>query len=428
MKGYLKYKLPSGALQFTVFISVIIALILSGVLLLSYTHRYFIEQSKAIIDNVQLADTGIIALAGGVSVSSDTISIAIPNTRQGQIVRGHLSHWGLFEKAFVKTTHRKKTFIKCCLLGTGIASSQRPAIYLAETFNPLAVVGTTHIEGDALLPQYGIRPGNISGNSYYGTGLLFGNIKNSGAELPELKYDYQKELKFYTEKYQPANREDFISIEPYTNIAISFKSPLKGYYSEAPVMLENMTIQGNIIIRSLEKITVRRTALLKDIILAAPVVIIEDGVTGNFQAIANTTLKVGKECRLQYPSALVLTEKENASLTEQDEFYNKIVVAENSVIRGSICYLGAQGETDYKVNVFIDKSASVKGEIYCDGNLELRGNVAGTVYAYQFLTNESGTVFVNHLYDTEIISTQLPESFGGILMNGESKSIMKWLY
>lgn len=430
MKFNWKHKLRSGALQFTVFISVVIALILAGVILLAYTHRFFIEQSKAIVDNIQLADSGIESVKTQQMISNDTVSLLLPEFREQQLVETNLSHWGIFEKAFVKSTHRSKRFLKCALMGTGLKTIDRPALYLIESFNPLAVVGNTKIKGNVILPLQGVRSGNISGNSYYGTQLIYGDIHKSDTILPKLKYDYKPQLKYYLNEYEPQNVSDFIPLGQGGQITNSFKASGKGYFSKVPLVLKNTSICGNIIIRSSESITVRNTAILKDIILSAPIIIIEDGVNGNFQAIADTTIKIGKDCSLFYPSALIMVEKENRPEVLSNEFGNKIFVDTGSVIRGSICYFDTKrGDRDFKVNIFIGIGSFVKGEIYCEGNLELKGsNVVGTVYTKNFVANESGSTFVNHLYNASINSEELPESFGGILFENRSKSVMKWLY
>lgn len=428
MKLKWKHKLHSGALQFTVFISVVVALILAGVVLLAYTHRFFIEQSKAIVDNIQLANSGTEALKLQEFVSIDTTVLALPDVREQQAVKINLSHWGLFEKAYVKTTHRQKEFIKCSLLGTAITTLNRPALYLQDTYKPLAVVGTTRIEGNAYLSNQGVRPGNISGHSYYGTQLIYGNVKKSSTALPKLRYDYKQLLNYYLKDYMPATSGNFIFLQQNARVINSFKEPVKGYFSEAPIVLQNISVTGNIIIRSAQKITIRKTALLKDIIVAAPVIVIEDGVAGNFQAIAITTIKVGKNCILNYPSALVIQNSDSQPVNPNDPLNNKIYIGDNTKIRGSVCFLGIINESSFSVNIYISQKAIIKGEIYCEGNLELRGSVSGTVYAYQFLTNEAGTIYVNHIYDAAIISTALPESFGGILMENQTKSVMKWLY
>ncbi|TRW27079.1 polymer-forming cytoskeletal protein [Flavobacterium zepuense] len=428
MKINWQHKLRSGALQFTVFISVVIALVLAGALLLAYTHRFFLEQSKAIVNNIQLADTGIAALLDQQKIGPDTILLSIPDVPENQKVTTHLSHWGLFEKAFVEAKQGNKIFIKCCLMGCSMTTENRPALYLRETFKPLAVVGATHIDGTAYLPEQGITTGSLAGHSYYGSELIFGVVKKSTDSLPKLKYDYKAELNYYLKEFMPVADKDFIPVHSKVNLTNSFKDPVKGYVSEGPIVLANVTLTGNIVIRSAQKITIRKTALLKDIIISAPVIIIEDGVDGNFQAIASETIKVGKNCQLQYPSALVLSYDGVQTGDGNELFNNKIAVDSGSTVRGSVCYLGTLTDSNFKVNIYISNDTAIKGDIYCQGNLELRGKVEGTVYTNQFITNEGGTIYVNHLYDAAITSKDLPENFGGILLANQTKSVMKWLY
>jgi hypothetical protein len=428
VKLLLKNRLPSGALQFTIFVSVVIALLLAAVMLLAYTHGFFIKQSKAIIENIQMADSGIAALKTE-DITGDTIALTLKDDK-GQEVKMHLSHWGIFEKAFVETTHRKKKFVKCCLMGCGLLRTKRPALYLAETYSPLAVVGNTEIRGMAFLPQQGIRQGNISGNSYYGSQLLYGEMQKSEMELPKLKYDHRKDLGHYLYDQQPIGKANTIPLISGSRLVNSFNDPVKVSLSAETVLLDNVSLSGNIILRSATKIVIRKNSSLKDIIVAAPVIEVEDGFKGSFQAIANTTIKIGKNCLLSYPTALILIEKEQAEVTAiPSEIDNKIFVGTGSEVRGSICYLKVmEKQPDHKVNIFADTRSVIMGEIYCEGNLELKGNAIGTVYTRQFLTNEAGSIFVNHLYNVKIESDKLPEAFGGILFENASKTVMKWLY
>ncbi|RZJ79491.1 MAG: hypothetical protein EOO47_10640 [Flavobacterium sp.] len=422
-----KYKLTSGALQFTIFISVVIALLLAAVVLVFYTHRFFIQQSKSIVQNIQLTDTGISSLILQDQITTDTTSISIPEQEQSQHIITHLSQWGLFEKAFVRTTHRKKQFTKCALLGNRTLQGDRPALYLQEMYSPLVVVGNTKIEGDAMLPGQGVQPGNIGGNSYYGKQLTYGKVDKSISELPKLKYDYKQLFSNYIKYYEPPQGR-YISLGNSRKIFNSFNSSEEGFYSDSSIVLKGVTIYGNIKIRSATKIIVKNTADLKDIILIAPVIEIEDGVRGNFQAIASIYIKVGKECQLAYPTALVLVPGDDRSPLSYD-IDNKIAIDKGTVIRGSVCYFNiAQPNEDFKVNIFADETSSVKGEIYCEGNLELKGSVLGTVYTRYFVANEDGSIFVNHLYNGSISSKDLPEVFGGLFFNEGQKSVMKWMY
>jgi hypothetical protein len=421
------YKIKAGALQFTVFIGVIIALILAGLVMLFYTHRFFKQQSVIITDNIKLADSGINALLLQQNPTPDTLLLNVPESPDKQKVQIHLSQWGIFEKGYSRAYFNKKEFTKCALIGSSLTSIKRQALYLSETYKPLAVVGNTTITGDAALPQQGVVSGSIAGHSFYGGRYVDGNIKKSTDSLPGLLYNYPEIVSHYLNAYIPQKETDYIDIRSRKSTN-SFLNNVKGYFSAEPIFLSNIILQGNIVIRSSSKITITRSAVLKDVIIAAPEVIIEDDVKGTFQVFADKKIKVGKDCSFDYPSAFILLKDENTDPQPVDEFSDKVYLGENCSFKGTIAYFGTNDTNYYLTNIYIHPSASVKGEIYCQGNLELRGKVNGSVFTHQFVTNDRGSIFVNHLYDTQISTQNFPEQFAGLLFKNEKKSICKWLH
>jgi hypothetical protein len=423
------YKLKSGALQFTVFVAVLIALLLSGLMLYAYTFTYMKEQSKGAIENIQFSDTGTEYLLEQSQINTDTVTIDFVK-KENQNIRVHLSQWGIFEKAFTMSQFRKKRFVKMAIIGSRINSDESPTLYLQETQNPLTIVGNTSIKGIAYLPSQGVKSGYIAGNSYYGAQLIYGSIERSTAVLPKLDKSVIDALAFYLKDYRPLNQEDYINLESNRKIVNSFKAKTKGTYSKEAIVLENREMTGNIIIKSDTLIRIKRTALLKDLILIAPIIEIEDGTTGNFQVIASKRVTVGKECKLSYPSALVLFQdnKNNQGLVSNNRFDNQIFIDSGTIIKGSVCYFQNKELADFQTQIVLEKEARIKGQVYCNGNFELRGTVSGSVYTKQFVANQSGSIFVNHIYNGVIENENIPTIFGGIVFENEPKTIMKWLY
>jgi cytoskeletal protein CcmA (bactofilin family) len=422
-------KLKSGALQFTVFISVLIALLLSALILYAYTFIYMKEQSKGAIENIQLSEIGIEHLLEQQELSTDTLNIDFIKN-ENQNLKVHLSPWGIFEKGFVVCQFRKKIFKKIAIIGTLTNSEVSPTLFLQNTQNPLTVVGRTTIRGNVFLPAQGIKTGYIAGNSYYGSQLVYGTVKNSTSSLPKLNQDILESLLVYLKDYKPLKSEDYINLETNQSIAVSFKEKTKGSYSKNIIVLENREITGNVIIKSDTLIRVKNTALLKDIILIAPNIEIEDGAAGHFQAIASKRITVGKMCSLNYPSALVLYQdnKTGPSLVSKTAFENKIFIDSGSTIRGSVLYYQTKEASDFQTQIVLEKDARIKGQVYCNGNFEIKGTVSGSVYAKQFIANQAGSIFVNHIYDGMIENENIPIVSGGVILENESKTIIKWLY
>lgn len=429
MKLKINHKLKSGALQFTIFIAVLIALLLSALILYAYTFIYMKEQSKGAIDNIRLSAIGIEHLLKQQAFNTDTLNIDFEK-KENQNIKVHLSPWGIFEKGYVLSQFRKKEFIKIAIIGSLINSEEDPTLFLQETQNPLTVVGKTTIKGNVYLPSQGIKTGYIAGNSYYGTQLVYGSTNKSTSSLPKLNQSVLESLSIYLKDYKPLTSADYISLEPHKRIAVSFRENTKGSFSKSIIVLQDSEITGNIIIKSDTLIRVKNTALLKDIILIAPIIEIEDGVAGNFQVIASKSITVGKKCRLSYPSALVLYQdnKTNPNVVTGNIFENKIFIDSGSLIRGSILYYQTTEISDFQTQIVLEKEARIKGQVYCNGNFELRGTVSGMVFTKQFMANQAGSIFVNHIYDGVIENENISTVFGGTVLENQPKTVMKWLY
>lgn len=425
----IRLKIKSGALQFTVFIAVLIALLLAGLILYAYTFIYMKEQSKGAIENVQFADMGMRSLLEQKDLSIDTTNIDFIK-KENQIVKVHLSQWGVFQKGITVTEFRKKKFIKIATIGSLLNAGTSPTLFLQETRNALTVVGTTSIRGIAFLPPQGVNSGYIAGSSYYGKQFIYGIIKKSGTELPKLEKTHADVIQYYLNEYKINTEENYINLYSTSKTINSFKAKTKGYYAIEPIILQNKMITGNIIIKSETAIKIKKTALLKDIILIAPIIEIEDETTGSFQAIASKKIVVGKKCNLNFPSALVLFQdnKNTSNETSTITFDNQIFIDSGSNVKGSVYYTQTKEIPDFKTQIVLEKDAIIKGQVYCNGNFELRGTVSGCVYTKQFMANQSGSIFVNHIYNGTIENENVPTIYGGLLFEQEPKIVLKWLY
>ncbi len=424
-------KLKSGALQFTVFIAVLIALLLAGLVLYAYTFIYMKEQSKGAIENIQIADIGMQSLLEQKELNTDTLTIDFIK-KENQTIKNHLSQWGVFQKGITITQFRKKKFTKTAIIGSLIIADKSPTLFLQETHNALTVVGSTKIKGIAYLPTQGVNSGYIAGNSYYGTQLIYGSIEKSTSELPKPEKTFLDAVFFYLKEYKIDRQEDYINLNSAVKITNSFKEKTKGFYSQNAITLENKIISGNIIIKSETAIKVRKTALLNDLILIAPIIEIEDETIGSFQAIASKKITLGKKCNLNYPSALLLFQDNKNSITDNSNYNtlseNQIFIGEGSVLKGCVTYIQTKETSDFQTQVVLEKDSKIKGQVYCNGNFEIKGTVSGSIYTKQFVANQAGSIFMNHVYNATIENETVPAIYGGIILEQQPKTVLKWLY
>jgi cytoskeletal protein CcmA (bactofilin family) len=107
----------------------------------------------------------------------------------------------------------------------------------------------------------------------------------------------------------------------------------------------------------------------------------------------------------------------------------KIFIDSKSMVNGCVCYFQTkESQSDFTTQIILEGESKIKGQVYCEGNFELKGTVSGSVYTKQFMANQSGSVFVNHIYNGTIENENIPAVFGGILFDSHPKIVMKCLY
>ena len=420
MNNFFKIRLKSGALQFAIYTGAIVALMLLGVILYLHTFKMLRQNSEISIDNIKAANIGFFKATKEDNITTDTIIITDFND-QNQKVKIVNTFWGVFQKAVVLAENKNKKFDKCGLIGSVFFEKKRLSLYLKNNYKPLIVVGNTRIEGNVMLPEQGVQSGYIAGNSYLGDQLIYGNSKNSSQDLPKLNISLQTEFDKY-DKEKKNIVSNYILNTNDKNIN-SFLSETNIIYEKNSFSLSQEII-GNFIIKSDNTITITATSKLKDVVIMASEIIIEEGVKGNFQAIATNKIQVEKNVNLSYPSALVINENKKI-LTEEAQ----IVIDEFSTIKGIILFKTNKDlSNSFATHLKILENTRILGEVYCEGNFELKGEVWGSVYTHQFVSNTAGTIFINHLYNAKISTKSFPSYYSGLLFENQTKSIMKWLY
>ena len=161
----------------------------------------------------------------------------------------------------------------------------------------------------------------------------------------------------------------------------------------------------------------------------APVIEIRDWTKGNFQALAQKTIRVGKGCRLDYPSVLSVNLARKDSLLKQ-RMEPHISLDSYTELRGFVIFMEDDDAPNrYKPHVHIDENAKVHGEVYSSQNLELKGKVYGNATVGGFVAVENGNIYQNHIYNGSINAPSLPAQYAGIAYEDQPiDQIMKWLY
>lgn len=417
----------AGALQYTIFISVIVALLVTSFIGLSYLHQKTRMKSLFMIDAIDNANNGFNHLITNEIGYNSPVTLKFTDSIENSTTLIK-REWGIYDIVAVNAKVKNEAFNKIGLIGGSIGI--RPSIYLKDNSKPLILVGKTVIKGEAYLPEKGARKGSIGGNSYRGAKLIYGNTHLSRSILPLLT-NREKVSTPINASYLRENFERF-ELQENTKYISSFSDKTLFFESRDFIDLEFIELTGNIVIQSHTGIAVSPSSKLEDIILVAPIIEVRNGVKGNFQALASEQIFVDSNCQLNYPSALVLNEKvtiaTDSTLINQQPVVNQIQIASNTIVKGIITFLSKEIKNNYKPQIIISANAEVWGEVYCDRNTDLRGTVIGSVYTDHFIAMQSGSVYINHIFNGEIITPDLTPQYSGLQFLKTQRAVAKWLY
>jgi len=422
-----KLKLKGGALQLTLCIVVVIALLLMAFMLFTHIHNRFSSQKELILQTIKNSYKGVDYMLLNNLVENDSISIELQSNYK--TLKVHRDYWGVFERVTCASKAKNITIKKMALVGGIQSGTERTALYLQDNNQPLVVVGNTKIKGLSYLPQKGVKSGSISGQSYYGTQLIYG-AKKTSRQLPQLHPEIIQQIQNLKDKYLEAKPEQFLDHTSGNTFHNSFFNPTQFIFSNNKIYLSRIELLGNIIIQSKTKITVDKFSNLKDVILIAPEIKIQDDVTGYFQGFADKNITVGSNVKLDYSTALVLGENRTLYIdsNQSDKQTSKILIGSGSIIKGSVIYLGKPKSNNHESQIELQDYSSVFGEVYSNQNIDLKGTVRGSVYTNHFITKQNGSIYLNHIYNGTINIYGLSQEYVGVKLSNSKKAVVKWLY
>lgn len=203
----------------------------------------------------------------------------------------------------------------------------------------------------------------------------------------------------------------------------SFKNRSLVFSCSNAITISNGLYKGNVAIISNKQITIAASAVITDIIVAAPRIIIEDNFKGNFQAFASDSIIVKKNVSLYYPSVLGLVMDSSSSNI------SAIVVSENDTLLGNIFAYKDDAYVLKQAGVILPQQSLIAGQVYSNGFADVKGTIKGSLMCNKIILVTPSSVYENNLVNAVIDITQLSRYYVGINLVEEStvKKVAKWL-
>lgn len=417
-------KVEGSSLFHALVISIIIGMLTGSVILAEYYHRTILHRNLIMEEVQRNAESGLNYFC--TLPMDDRLDVQDIDLfgRKKDSVSITCKPWGVYDVCTATAHTGDFSATRTAMIGAYPEATDY-ALWLSDMDRPLRITGTTQLKGKCLLPKAGIERAYIEGKSYSGTALVYGETGVSARFLP--KYDEQR-MKKLTELLDATDpNEDTVaewsSIPVDADINRSFTATRFLLESSQAIVMHAQHLAGQIFIRSARSITVEKDCVLENVILAAPKIFVHQSVLGNFQAFASDSILVAEDVQLEYPSALGIVPSAKAA---EISFLR---VGEKSSIAGELFLVSETAQQARHGSMLLSTDAEIEGEIYCAGELDLKGTVSGSVCCEKFVLHTNSAVYENHLMDAVIdISRRSPYWLGTSLFNKpETSHVMQWL-
>ncbi|WP_299254069.1 hypothetical protein [uncultured Aquimarina sp.] len=388
--------LKAGSLLYAIYVCLIIA-ILSGGLIYVFTINKTLATRQSVKE--QLIDRctscfNYFLLNSVLFGKTSTQQVDLFN--DGLICEFTKERWGMYSKLLGKSFFKKDTIDRNYIIGEVV--DQNPlALYLCDFGEELKISGTTKIKGNVRLPKKRYKVVNILGNQQANNPKLEGNITVSSQNLPKIispKLKYPNNTIETTLSKLKENQPIFRGFDQKTAIV----------YLDKGESLDRLNIKGNFIFKSRDTIRIDDTTKIEDVIVQAPKVVLEEGFEGSLQIYADKEVDIESDVKLRYPSCIVIE-------ASTRDYKKKINIAEDVEIYGGIVINGSSFREKQNNFVAIDQNSLVMGDVYCNGIMELKGSIIGSLYTHKLQLETRSSKYADVILNGVIDATELPDNF-----------------
>lgn len=408
----------ASALYIVIIVSLLIAIFSASLISTAYFYRLEYQKYKRYNKLSANLNSGIAILLsdGFKQYGQDNFTDLFGEQSDSVLLRKE--RWGVYDLNLVKSFVLADTLKKSFLSGKDIGKDQS-CLWLSDEDRPLSVSGSTRITGDAFLPKSGIKQAYVEGKPYDGKKTVYGSVKTSEKELPALDENILREL----QSYLASNDNAFTDAIP--------DSSFNSFFNPAQIIkfhggtIGAVSLSGKIILVSDTIVTIPSDALLNDIQLYAPSIIVEEGFKGICQLFAADSIHIGNNCIFNYPSCLGVLKQDTASTQ------SKIDLGKGTVFSGIIFSYEKQ-RSDLQTLISLGKNSQVKGEVYATGFVKMDKpvKIQGKVSCNRFIIQTPTSLYENYLIDIEINRKKRSKYYLGSTlfpMKQLQNAILKWL-
>lgn len=417
-------RLPAGALMLVVAVSVIIAAILLSLLFLTSNRRLLVQRDamqQHLLRNLFSGLAYAQAQTAMPYLHRQSLDLFGEGTDSVSLEK---KPWGAFDVVVVTASKRHLADTVVALLGSQFAAANQGALFLANENVPLSVNEDAQVRGGAYLPKAeSARPANLPLRGQPRTGpAVTGGVHPSPARLP-LNCD---SALVRLHDYAALQLQAWLPAGTRTSTAfhsqhVSFSGPATVLFQPEALTLRGLSLSGQIVVASSQRLVVEASAQLDNVLLLAPVIVIRAGFRGRLQLIARDTATLEQGCELAYPSTVAVY----ATATSG----GMLVLGENTRVSGVVLAAQPASAAAQPCTIRMATGAAIEGQVFSAGSVENCGMVRGTLMCRRLVHRTPATFYTNYLVNAWLDRTGLPPAFltSPLLNAGAPSGIAAWL-
>jgi len=408
--------IKGGVLPMVVGISLVIISISASLLLAGYYSKLQnigIENKLKIQRNLVSGINLFIGLKEEINYQEE-ISIDL-FARQTDSIKLIKRAWGCFDVGIITSYSDISSDSMAIMVGVKNEGVNKSTLYLVDNRRPLSLAGETVIKGDVYLPSTGVKAAYINRAGYKGKHLVQGNIFKSETKMPSLKFETVRRLyKLFENPFSPDRIE--ISELPDSLFRSFLADHTLVIYCDDSLVIEE-SVKGNVIIKSDKVIYLKKNAIIQDVLVMAPVIIIEEGFIGSGQFICNEYITIGKNSILEYPSCIVVLDNNIPAVIE---------IGKSVFVDGFLFMLGNDRNSENK-KLHLKDSSIFTGIAHINGFVDLKGMINGHLSCQKFLISTESGMYENHLYNVTMKNKLNDMFISPVLFEAKNSAIIKYL-
>lgn len=415
-------KLRGGILYYTLFLMIISVTAVTMILMrYSLFSRSLIASDRAeeLENNLRSAFL-VYRYDPDLFEAGDSVVIDLYGDSNG-VVHMTRERWGIFDIVTVTASAGDLTASRKGVFGEHISADDH-ALYLPDNGIDISLSGNSFISGVTYTPHGIIRTASIEGRPFVFGTPSEGRRLPSSSSLPAVDSAVTDAVTGLFSNLEPQMRLSDVNFTTDSHFENPYSEPALTLYEQNDIVLTGISLSGHITVCSPGIIFVDATTNLDNVLLLARRIVIDDDFRGSLQAYAIDTLVVRDNVSLTYPSVLAIIQDDDSDGASLNP---AITIGTNTSVAGCVI-MKAPGD---RGRIVIPATTTVTGQVYCNGTVELRGDIRGSIACKKFAFTSDRSVYVNHLLDSDIDMSLLPGGFAGFYVQQAAydRGLIKWL-